>query len=387
MKKRVLHLSPLFTLATCFLALLCLPSVSSASPPPADSTHFCVPFDYEQWRRDHPRPAAKAAADLNVGEPLTVRLIYFLPSDRTPQQDIDARMDSLIKDIQQSYAEVMEYHGFGRRTFRYETDGDGKAVVHHVKGKFNDAYYHTDTFRKVIDEETAERFDPSRNIYIVVLEVSTEDIDGYCGQGGSWGPEGGVALIPAPDSGCFSVAVAAHEIGHAFGLAHDHFRGAVRSPSSYHWDWMITSFCAAEWLDVHRYFNIDKNYPERGGRTTIQMLPPLAVPPSAVRLRFGVTNRDGLHQAQLHNHTGEAIDCQGISGESAAVEFVTTEVTEAGNWVSLRVVDVYGNVTEERFETALLHKDYEDGYPLSVIAFMPRVRPLPNRAFPRKPSD
>ena len=36
---------------------------------------------------------------------------------------------------------------------------------------------------------------------------------------------------------------------------------------------------------------------------------------------------------------------------------------------------------------ALLHKDYEDGYPLSVIAFMPRVRPLPNRAFPRKPSD
>ena len=38
-------------------------------------------------------------------------------------------------------------------------------------------------------------------------------------------------------------------------------------------------------------------------------------------------------------------------------------------------------------DTALLHKDYEDGYPLSVIAFMPRVRPLPNRAFPRKPSD
>ena len=39
------------------------------------------------------------------------------------------------------------------------------------------------------------------------------------------------------------------------------------------------------------------------------------------------------------------------------------------------------------FHGALLHKDYEDGYPLSVIAFMPRVRPLPNRAFPRKPSD
>ena len=32
-------------------------------------------------------------------------------------------------------------------------------------------------------------------------------------------------------------------------------------------------------------------------------------------------------------------------------------------------------------------KIMRDGYPLSVIAFMPRVRPLPNRAFPRKPSD
>ena len=38
-------------------------------------------------------------------------------------------------------------------------------------------------------------------------------------------------------------------------------------------------------------------------------------------------------------------------------------------------------------EWALLHKDYEDGYPLLVIAFMPPVRPSPNRAFPRKPSD
>ena len=356
MKRHCFTSYPLFALIGLILSPL---AVVYASSLPADSVPFCAPFDYEQWRRDHPRPAAKRLAGLNVGEPRTVRLIYFLPKDRTPQQDIDATMDELIKNVQLSYEEMMEYHGFGARTFALETDATGKAVVHHVKGKFNDEYYHTDTFRKVIDEETAEQFDPSRNIYIVVLEVSTEDIDGYCGQGGSWGPEGGVALIPAPDSGCFSVAVAAHEIGHAFGLAHDHFRGAVRSPSSYHWDWMITSFCAAEWLDVHRYFNIDKNYPERGGRTTIQMLPPLAVPPHALRLRFEVADPDGLHQAQLHNSTGEAIDCQGIRSESATVEFVTPEVTEApGNQVSLRVVDVYGNVTQQ-------------SYPIDIAALLP----------------
>ena len=52
------------------------------SPPPTDSVHFCAFFDYEQWRREHPRPAGKRLAALGVGEPRTVRMIYFLPNDR-----------------------------------------------------------------------------------------------------------------------------------------------------------------------------------------------------------------------------------------------------------------------------------------------------------------
>ena len=350
MKTLVRH-SALFALVGLVLSPL---AVVHASPPPPDSVPFCAPFDSEQWQRDRLRPAGKRLVGLNVGEPRTVRLIYFIPNDRTPQQDIDAKMDELIKNVQLSYEEMMEYHGFGARTFALETDATGKAVVHHVKGKFNDEYYHTDTGRKVIDEETAEQFDLSANVYLVVLDVSDATIDGYCGIGGSWGPEGGMALIPAPNSArqrergwsCFNVDVTAHEVGHAFGLAHDHFRNATRSPSSYTTDWMVTSFCAAEWLDAHRYFNRGQTYPQADEPTTIQMLPPLAVPPNAIRLRFEVTDPDGLHQAQLHNSTGEAIDCQGLDldGESASVEFVTPEATEG---VTLRVVDVYGNVTEQ----------------------------------------
>ena len=363
MKRHCFTSYPLFALIGLILSPL---AVVYASSLPADSVPFCAPFDYEQWRRDHPRPAGKRLAGLNVGEPRTVRLIYFIPNDRTPQQDIDAKMDELIKNVQLSYEEMMEYHGFGARTFALETDATGKAVVHHVKGKFNDEYYLTDTGRKVIDEETAEQFDLSANVYLVVLDVSNAVIDGNCGIGASWAPEGGMALIPAPNSArqrergwsCFNLDVTAHEVGHAFGLAHDHFRKATRSLSSYTTDWMVTSLCAAEWLDAHRYFNRGQTYPQKDEPTTIQMLPPLAVPPHALRLRFKVADPDGLHQVQLHNSTGEAIDCQGVDGESASVEFVTPEVTEApGNQVSLRVVDVYGNVTEQRHTidiTALL---------------------------------
>ena len=45
---------------------------------------------------DRLRHAGKRLMDLNIGEPRTVRLIYFFPNDRTPQQDIDAKLDEVI---------------------------------------------------------------------------------------------------------------------------------------------------------------------------------------------------------------------------------------------------------------------------------------------------
>ena len=37
-----------------------------------------------------------------------VRVVYFLPNDRRPQPGIDAKLEALIKRVQQSYAEVIE---------------------------------------------------------------------------------------------------------------------------------------------------------------------------------------------------------------------------------------------------------------------------------------
>ena len=109
----------MFVLVGLLISPPALVHASSSSP---DSVHFCVPFDYEQWRADHPRPAAKRPADLNVGQPRTVRMIYFLPNDRPFRQEVVDSMKTVIKRVQTFYAEQMQAHGLGYRTFRIETD-------------------------------------------------------------------------------------------------------------------------------------------------------------------------------------------------------------------------------------------------------------------------
>ena len=282
-----------------------------------------------------------------------VRLIYFLPSDRSPQPDIDEKFDNLIKEAQETFAGQMDYYGFSRKTFQFETDATGKAVVHHVTGKFKDEYYHNQS-RKVW-EEIDQHFDKSTNIYLAALDTSTEDLDGSaCGYGGPHGAFGGTVLIPASGQ-CFEeVDVTVHELGHAFGLGHD-FRNELKPwIDLYSTEPMTTSPCAAEWLDVHRYFNIDQPYFNES--TTIEMFPSDLAGSRGIRLRFKITDLDGLHQAQLfskveYEHYSEPgiLDCKSLDGTSDIVEFVTTQLTPKTDSVTLRVIDVFGHFTEKVF--------------------------------------
>ena len=282
-----------------------------------------------------------------------VRLIYFLPSDRSPQPDIDAKLDKLIKKVQQIFAGQMEFYGFGRKTFQFETDATGRAVVHHIKGKFKDEYYHNQSGK--VWEEIDERFDRSTNIYLTALETSPEILDGFaCGYGGPDGTFGGTVLIPASGQ-CFEdVDVTVHELGHAFGLQHD-FRNDLKSwMDLYSTEPMTTSICAAGWLDAHPYFNTHQIYFNEP--TTIEMSSPIAAPPNGIRLRFKITDPDGLHQAQLFTTVEYAnapdlgiLDCKPLIGSSRVIEFVTDQLTPKTDSVTLRVIDVHGNFTEKKF--------------------------------------
>lgn len=297
-----------------------------------------------------------------------VRIIYFVPSNRTAQFDMWTKLDSLIRDVQSLYADQMEADGYGRKTFTIETDENAQTVVYRVDGNFSDFYYRTDTSNKILDEVSTQ-FDMDRHIYLIVAELSSQAIEEehICGVGGSrWiGLEhkvksrGGYAVIPASGD-CFDAEVGtivtAHELGHAFGLDHDfrddsYIMSYGNSPNQF-------SHCATEWLSVSRFFNADNI--TFNNLTSIHILTSDTYPPNAsdFSIIFQITDLDGIHQVQLlvpttddDPATGTKLhSCQLIDTQSSAVEFDISSLTSYPmNKVQLQVIDVYGNITRQEY--------------------------------------
>ena len=297
-----------------------------------------------------------------------VRIIYFIPKDRTAQSDMWTKLNTLIRDVQDFYADQMEANGYGRKTFTFETDENDETVVYRVDGKFSDLYYHTNTSQK-IRAEVANNFDMKKDVYLIVAEVSSQAIDqkDVCGVGGSnWlglehqiKSQGGYAVIPASGR-CFDIdaglVLTAHELGHAFGLDHDfrddsYIMSYGDSPDQF-------SKCATEWLSVSRFFNTDQT--AFNDLTTLQLLTSETYPPNATNfsILFQITDLDGIHQVQLlvpttgtDPATGTKLhSCQRIDVQSTAVEFDISSLTAFPmNTIMLQVIDVHGNITRQDY--------------------------------------
>ena len=276
-----------------------------------------------------------------------VRIIYFVPRDRKPQPDIDLKIDKLLKEVQQFYADQMEAHGLGRKTFQLETDVSDKTVVHRVVGQYTDSHYRNLVDTWEVWNEIDEVFDATENIYLTAIDISNEILDGgeVCGRGGSRGHIGGKALIPA-SGGCFNLRVTAHELGHAFGVKHDFrdnayimsYGGSARNQ---------LSKCTADWLCAHRAFN--PQFTKQIVSKQIKVLSPVLESFSnTIRHRFEFS---GIHQIQFLTETLtgsaagslELVNCTTLNGRAnAIVEFEDTELTPQTYFETLQTIDVNG---------------------------------------------
>ncbi len=336
MKKPILRfLSPI----VCMFALLCLLSIGYASQPSNDA-HFCLPLNLEDMRtRDSIYAATKHALNLNVGEPRTVRMIYFLPNDRPFRQEVVDSMKVTIRQIQTFYAEQMRAHGYGNKTFRFETDAQDEPMVHRVDGQYPDSHYLDNTSATVL-EEVEQAFDRDVNIYLIVVDNSINAIGTGGGRraggtGGNREKNGGYGLV----HGGFSFHTAAHELGHGFGLQHD-FSNDAYIMSYGGGQRRSLSACHAEFLAVHPYFN--PNIPisgesESGFRELregvtggpFELMSTLEYPAGSKRvsIQLKVSDSDGLHQVILfvktrepHFASGslEVKACHGLADETDA---------------------------------------------------------------------
>ena len=296
-----------------------------------------------------------------------VKLVYFHPKDVNPHQNVDADMHNLIVNVQQFFANEMERHGYGRKTFLYQTDEDRKAMVYHITGTYSTAYYRDDSFNK-IRIEVVDKLKKITSVTTdhIILTAASGDLShdsplcqGFAGWADLGNGNGGFALVCVGNSINIQnyTIETAHELGHIFGLGHDFRFRSSDYIMSYGPGQTQLSPCSAEWLHVHRAFNPKRTFSNKP--STIKMLSStLETPPNSINFRFEIIDPEGVHQVQLLTSI-DLLGCNSLDEDNSLVEFVTDELTIKNNSVTIHTIDRHGSIT------------WSNQFPIDITTLLP----------------
>lgn len=196
---------------------------------------------------------AQAAKPIRGGQAdgRVLRVVYFVPADREAAPRFRPRLQRVLEDIQAFYADEMEANGFGRMTFALDRDGKGALRVHEIHGRDPAARYTRQDTANVaaeVREGLAARGIAMDEETVLIVQRLMHWEDGravetgpYAGGGGGGvgtafvydDPRLDAALLDSREPGGYChrpcswgefnslyIGGIAHELGHAFGLAH-----------------------------------------------------------------------------------------------------------------------------------------------------------------------
>jgi len=323
--------------------------------------------------------------DLNDNNNNNVRLIYYLPKGKEPSPNITEKIDKTIRKVQKFYADEMERHGFGRKTFTFETDVNGKAKIYEMDE--NQAVIHdlqlNDIWLIFVDESknfsknfmdnmkkrnTSIRngrtyythFDQTYEFPIIKHVVNDRfrmsDIKGFTGNG---------SVVNATKKD-FDWKSMVYTLKIKFYILHrDHhlpkreknvlkrvFKG-INSTMPWGKDRLKLSKCEAEWLDKSRFFNPSQTFFDN--RPDVEM-DIIKTDTDSPNFQITASDDDGIHQLQLfvtenskkHYRLHKHLGCRVLNGKkNAIVEFGISDadITEG----EIRMIDMHGNIASRKF--------------------------------------
>lgn len=206
-----------------------------------------------------------------------IRVLYFVPSDRTPIPKYEAKIRVVLAYVEEIYRQALRAREHNLKQLPFERE-QGEPVVHLVKADkpaafFNKGWaaYDGTQMRRIADYVKKHVHDPTRRVTLVIPETwepgPAKDVwPGHVARGANNSPDGGFAVYSAwvlQDRFCASsiqaqrklffdarpvvgrrsffsaadspvyefvengIGGVAHELGHAFGLSHDYRESSV----------------------------------------------------------------------------------------------------------------------------------------------------------------